>query len=202
MNIIIAGDGEVGFHLAEMLTKENHNITIVDPHHDLLKLIESHSDLLTIAGDSTSISVLESANVRKADLLISVVHDEKTNIVTTILGKKLGAKRTIARINNPEFLSNENKELFQSLGVDVLVCPERIAAKEIVNLLSLTAAIEIFEFSEGKLSLLLIKLDENAQVLNKTLDQISKENKHLHFRAIAIHRNSKTIIPKGHNKFL
>lgn len=96
MNIIIAGDGEVGFHLAKMLSGENHNITIVDPHQELLKLIESHSDLMTITGDSTSISVLEQANIRRADLLISVVHDEKINITTCVLGKKLGAKRTIA----------------------------------------------------------------------------------------------------------
>ena len=201
MNIIIAGDGEVGFYLAKMLSGENHNITIVDPHQELLKMIETHTDLMTITGDSTSISVLEQANVRKADLLISVVHDEKVNIVTCILGAKLGAKRTIARINNTEYLTAENRELMRSLGIEAMVCPERIASKELVKLLHQTAATEIFDFSEGRLSLFLIKLDGKALVLNKTLNQIATEYPKLNFRAVAIHRNNKTIIPKGNDKF-
>ncbi len=201
MNIIIAGDGEVGFHLAKMLSGENHNITIVDPHQELLKLIETHTDLLTITGDSSSIEVLEQANVRGADLLISVVHDEKINITTCAIGKKLGARRTIARINNVEYLTNENRELMRSLGIDSMVCPERIASKEIVKLIKQPAATEIFDFTDNKLSLLLIKLDEKALVLNKSLNQIASENPKLDFRAVAIHRNNKTIIPKGDDVF-
>lgn len=201
MNIIIAGDGEVGFHLAKMLSGENHNITVVDPHQELLKLIETHTDLLTITGDSCSISVLEQANVRKADLLISVVHDEKINITTCALGKKLGAKRTIARIDNVEYLTNENREIMRSLGIDSMVCPERIASKEIVKLLKQPAATEIFDFTDDKLSLILLKLEQGAKVIDKTLNQIAKENPKLDFRAVAIHRNGKTIIPKGDDNF-
>ncbi|MBE0661127.1 MAG: NAD-binding protein, partial [Bacteroidales bacterium] len=104
MNIIIAGDGEVGFHLAKLLSGEHHNITIVDPHEELLKMIESHTDLMVVTGDSTSLQVLESANVKRTDLIISVVHNEQINILTCILGKKLGAKRSIARIQNAEYL--------------------------------------------------------------------------------------------------
>jgi len=201
MNIIIAGDGEVGFHLAKMLSGENHNITVVDPHQELLKMIESHTDLLTITGDSSSISVLEQANVKKADLLISVVHDEKINITTCAIGKKLGARRTIARINNVEYLTNENRELMRSIGIDSMVCPERIASKEIVKLIKQPAATEIYDFTDNKLSLILLRLDEKAPVLNKTLNQIASENAKLDFRAVAIHRNQKTIIPKGDDMF-
>ena len=202
MNIIIAGDGEVGLHLAKELADENHDITIVDPHEDLLKMVESHTDLMTITGDSTSISVLQRANVKKADLLISVVHDEQINIITAILGKKLGAKKTIARVNSLENLSKENLDIYSSLGIDSLVCPEEIAANEIINLLKQTAATEIFEFSEGALSLFLIKLEENAPALRMSLNDIVKEHPHLNFRAVAIHRNSRTIIPKGDDMFL
>ncbi|MDP2424271.1 MAG: Trk system potassium transporter TrkA [Bacteroidales bacterium] len=202
MNIIIAGDGEVGFHLAKLLSAEHHNIRIVDPHQDLLKMIESHTDLIAITGDSTSISVLENANVRKADLLISVVHNEHINIVTCALAKKLGTKRTIARINNAEYLSKENQELLRSLGIDALVCPERIAAKEIVRLLQQTAATEIFDFSGGRLMLFLLKLNEKALVLNKTLTEIANENPNLRFRAVAIHRMGKTFIPRGEDQFM
>jgi len=201
MNIIIAGDGEVGFHLAILLSNENHNITIVDPHSDLLKLIESQTDLMTIAGDSTCISVLERAQIKRADLLISVVHDEQINLMTCIIGKQLGVKQTIARINNVEYLELKNSELLRNLGVDHMVCPERLAAEEIVSLLEQTGATETFEFSDGKLSLFLIKLEQNALVVGKTLDQIASEFPFLNFRAVAIHRNSKTIIPRGSDEF-
>ncbi len=202
MNIIIAGDGEVGFHLAKMLHNENHNITIVDPHEDLLKMLESHTDILTITGDCTSISVLNKAKVNKADLMITVLHDEQTNLISCILAKQLGAKRTIARINNTEYLQSGPRELFKKQGVDELVCPESIAADEIIALLKQTAATEIYNFSHGRLSLFLIKLDENALVLNKTLNDVARENPYLDFRAVAIHRKGTTIIPNGDDKFM
>jgi len=197
MNIIIAGDGEVGLYLAQELANENHDITIIDQHEDLLKMVESHTDLMTVMGNPTCISVLKNANVSKADLLISVVHNENINLVTAMLGKQLGAKSTIARINNLENLSKENLQIFKNLGIDSLVCPEDIAAQEIISLLKQTAATEIFDFSDGKLSLFLIKIEENAPVVNKTLNQIAEEYPKLQFRSVAIHRNSETIIPKG-----
>ncbi|MBN3035425.1 MAG: Trk system potassium transporter TrkA [Bacteroidales bacterium] len=202
MDIIIAGDGEVGFYVAKLLRDENHNITIVDPREELLKMVESQTDLLTITGDSTSISVLNRARVRKADLLIAVLHEEETNLLTCILGKKLGVRRTIARINNTEYLEPENREILKQLGIDELVCPERIAADEIIDLLKQTAATEIFNFSQGRLSLFLIKLDEHALVINKTLNEIASEYSHLDFRAVAVHRNGKTLIPRGNDRFL
>lgn len=202
MNIIIAGDGEVGFHLAKMLHDENHDITIVDPHEDLLKMLESHTDILTITGDSTSVSVLHKAKVNKSDLFISVLHNEQTNLVACMLAKKLGARQTIARINNTEYLIPSTREIFRQQGIDELVCPESIAADEIIDLLKQTAATEIYNFSHGRLSLFLIKLDENALVLNKTLNQVATENPQLDFRAVAIHRKSNTLIPGGDDVFL
>lgn len=193
----------MGLHLAQELTSlENQNITIVDPHEDLIKQVESHTDLLAITGDSTSIEVLQNANVKKADLLISVLHDERINLLTAALGKQLGAKKTIARINNLEYLKPENEVRFRNMGIDALVCPEDIVSKEIADLLNQTAATEVFDFSGGKLFLFLIKLEENAPVVNKTLNDIVSMFPHLDFRAVAIHRNSKTIIPKGDDKFL
>ncbi len=202
MNIIIAGDGEVGFHLAKMLHDENHDITIVDPHEELLQMLESHTDIMTITGDCTSVSVLNKAKINKADLLITVLHDEQINLISCILGKKLGAKRTIARINNTEYLSQGIKEIFRGQGVDELVCPESIAADEIIALLKQTAATEIYNFSHGRLSLFLIKLEENAPAVNKSLNDIANEFPTLDFRAVAIHRASQTIIPMGDDVFM
>lgn len=202
MNIIIAGDGEVGLHLAESLVNSNHNITIVDPHEDLLKMVESHADLMTINGSSTSISVLQRASVRKADLLISVVHDEHINLMTCILGKKLGAKKVVARVNTMENLSIENRQIYQELGIDALISPEDVAAQEIISLLKQSAATEVFDFSEGRLQLFMIKLEASAPVVDKTLNEIANEYRSLNFRAVAIHRNRKTFIPRGEDRFM
>lgn len=202
MNIIIAGDGEVGLHLAESLVNSNHNITIVDPHEDLLKMVESHADLMTINGSSTSISVLQRASVRKADLLISVVHDEHINLMTCILGKKLGAKKVVARVNTMENLSIENRQIYQELGIDALISPEDVAAQEIISLLKQSAATEVFDFSEGRLQLFMIKLETSAPVVHKTLNEIANEYRSLNFRAVAIHRNRKTFIPRGEDRFM
>jgi len=197
MNIIIAGDGELGFHLAKLLSKEKHNITIVDPHKDLLEMLEALSDLMTIAGDSTSFEVLKSANVHKADLLIAVVHDEQVNLLTAMIGKKLGAKKTIARVNTVEYLRTENASNFKELGVDYMVCPERIAANEIVRLLQHTITTGVYDFSDQKLSVFLVKVEEHFQLIGKKLEDLALENPNLSFRAVAIERNYNTIIPTG-----
>ena len=147
MNIIIAGDGEVGFYLAKSLTELKHNITVVDPNSELLKRLEKDTDLLTIAGSSTSPQVLSDANVGDCDLFLAVLHDESINLISCVLAKKLKAKKTVARITNAELLLPKHRDMFRDLGVDEMVCPERIAAKEITNLLNNSVATEFFDFS-------------------------------------------------------
>lgn len=202
MNIIIAGDGEVGFYLAQALVNSNHNITIVDPHEELLKLVETHADLMTIVGESNSVAILKQANVAKADLVISVLHSEPINILTAILAKKLGAKYTIARVNTLQNLNLDNQKIYNDLGIDVLLSPEDIAGHEVVKLLQQPAAIEIFELSEGKLLVILIRISPEASVVNKSLNDIALLYKNLDFRAVAIHRKDDTFIPDGNSVFL
>jgi trk system potassium uptake protein len=197
MNIIIAGDGEVGFHLAKLLSSENHNITIIDPHTDFIKLVENENNILAVTGDPTNISVLRENDVKRADLFVAVVHEEKTNILSASLAKQLGAKKTIARIANPEYLIPQNAAYFNSFGIDHLVCPERLAADEIVSLLNQSGAIEIFNFSQGQLSLVLIKIPKDSEFTDKSIDEINILQPELIFRIVAMHRKSKTIIPKG-----
>lgn len=201
MDIVIAGDGEVGLHLAEALVRSNHNITIVDPHEELLKMVESHADLMTITGDSTSTSVLQRANVKKADLVISVVHDEHINLLTGILAKKLGAKKVIARVNTMENLSPEVWRMYQDLGIDGLLSPEDIAAQEITSLLKQNASLETYDFSGGKLQLFMVKLESGAEILGKTVDEVSDQYQHLDFRIAAFHRRQNTFIPQGDDVF-
>ncbi len=197
MNIVIAGDGEVGFHLAKSLSDLNHNITVVHPHSALLQKLVNESEIGAVNGDSTSFEVLHRAEVHNCDLLLAVLHDESINIITCILGKKMGAKRTVARVSNVEYLQTNNKMMFRSLGVDEMVCPERIATKEIINLLNHSIATEFFDFSNGLLSMYLIRLDENASVINKTMREIVLEYPEIEVRIVAILRNNETIIPNS-----
>ena len=201
MDIIIAGDGEVGLHLAEALVRDNHNITIVDPHEELLKMVESHSDLMTITGDSTSTSVLRRANVSHTDLVISVLHDEHINLLTAIIAKKLGAKKVIARVNTMENLSPEVWRMYQDLGIDGLVSPEDIAAQEIISLLKQNASLETYDFSGGKLQLFMVKLESEAEIIGKSVEEVTEQYQHIDFRIAAIHRRQNTFIPQNYTVF-
>lgn len=201
MKIIVAGAGEVGTHLAKMLSNENHDIVVIDPEENNLKGIEN-LDLLTVQGSATSFSILKEANIRKADLFIAVTRHEDTNITAAMLSKKLGAKKTIARIDNKEFLFPSNKEYFENIGIDYLIYPENIAVRELVNLVSQSGTVDFFDFSGGKLSLFVIKLEENAPLINQTLLQATNNgSSDLEYRAVAITRNSQTIIPRGVDTF-
>ena len=201
MNIIIAGDGEVGVHLAQSLTELDHNITVVDPHSELLKRLESETDLLTITGDSTSPQVLKDANVADCDLFLSVLHEESINLVTCILAKKLKAKKTVARITNAELLSPKHREMFRDLGVDEMVCPERIAAKEITNLLNNSEATEFFDFSGGLLTMYVIRLDAGSPVSGHNVKELTQLHPDLQVRVVALLRNGNTIIPHSDTVF-
>ena len=195
MNIIIAGDGEVGFYLARSLTDLDHNITVVDPHSELLKRLEKETDLLTIAGSSTSPQVLADANVGDCDLFVAVLHDESINLMSCVLAKRLKAKRTVARISNAELLAPKHRDMFREIGVDELVCPERIAAKEITNLLNNSVATEFFDFSGGLLTMYLIRLDSDSPVTGLSMQQLVQTYNTLQARIVAILRNGETIIP-------
>ncbi|PLX14962.1 MAG: Trk system potassium transporter TrkA [Marinilabiliales bacterium] len=201
MNIFIAGDGEVGFYIAEALVNSNHDITIIDPHEELLKMVEAHTDLLTIVGESNSVGVLKQAGVDKADLVISVLHDETVNIITSILAKKLGAKNTIARVNTLQHLSKENVNVYKELGIDYMISPEDISGHEVVNLIKNPQVYDMFNLSNDKLSVYLIKIEDSAPVANKTLVEIAEEHGPLNFRAIAINRDQSSFIPTGDSSF-
>src|SRR5690554_309549 len=139
MKIIIAGAGEVGFHLAKLLSYESQEITLIDTNKESLTYADNHLDIKVIKGDSTSIAILKEARIAESDLLIAVTSSETTNITICVLAKQLGANRTIARISNTEFISHKDEIGFDKLGIDELISPESLAASEIeyclINLL-------------------------------------------------------------------
>jgi trk system potassium uptake protein TrkA len=201
MNIIIAGAGEVGTHLAKMLSIEYHDIIVIDPDAEKLAQLSASADLLVVEGSATSIAALKEANIKKADLFVAVTSSENANILSATLAKRLGAKKVIARIDNNEYLLPNNKEIFLNLGVDSLIYPEKLAAKEVISLLGHTSTTEFVDFSGGKLSLAFMRLEEDAPVIDLTLLQTIKENENLEFRAVAIAREGETIIPRGSDQF-
>jgi trk system potassium uptake protein TrkA len=201
MRIVIAGAGEVGAHLAKMLSNENHEIILIDPEEASLKPIESTLDVLTYHGSATSIKILQDILQKKTDLFIAVTHSEDTNITSSILAKRFGALKTIARIDNLDYLEPTTLEYFKALGIDSLIYPELIAAREVLGLMQETGTTEYMEFSGGKLSMFVQRLDEDSPIVNKSLQEIALTQKSDQYRAVAIKRNDKTVIPRGNEQF-
>lgn len=202
MKIIIAGAGEVGFHLAEQLTNERQDIIIIDLDDERLNYASSHLDVHTVKGSSTSYRILNSANVAKADLLISVTSSEATNLATCIIAKKLGANKTIARIDNTEYLTDTETLSLKDIGIDELISPESLAARELKRLLRAAAITDTFEFDNGMLTLVGINIDEDGFLANKTIKETTHLNPDQNFITVCILRDGETIIPHGNTKFL
>lgn len=196
MKIVIAGAGEMGSHLARMLSGHGHEIDIIDPDGKLLAEVSSLADVVAVEGDSTEFGVLRRASVRKCDLFIAVNHEENDNIVAAMMAKKLGARKSIARIDNNEYLEPNNKEMFIDMGIDYLFYPEKVAANEVINLLGHTSTTEYVDFSSGKLSLVVFRLEASSPLVGTLLTGFDEEQAQLNFRTVAITRGGQTIIPR------
>ena len=202
MRIVIAGAGEMGSHLAKMLSGNGHDITIVDKDPKALDVVGSLADIITVEGDSTAFATLRKASVRKCDLFIAVNHEENDNVVAATLAKQLGAKKSIARIDNEEYLEPNNKEIFIEMGIDYLFYPEKVAASEVINLLGHTSTTEYVDFSSGKLSLVVFRLDPASSLIGRKLSGFSEEEGLLAYRTVAISRGGQTIIPRPDECFM
>ena len=200
MNIVIAGAGDVGFHLAELLVTENQNIVLIDNDQDVLDYAGSHLDVLTVRGDATSIATLETARVDTADLLLAVTTSEQTNMMSAILSKKMGAGRVIARVDNEEYLECDGEKTICSLGIDQLISPRQLASIEIERLIKKCSFTDIYDFEKGKLSLVGITLASNSPLIGRKLGEIEGLSDREEMQLIAILRGAQTIIPRGHTE--
>ena len=201
MRVIIAGVGNVGYHLAKLLCEEGQDIVLIDTQAEKLKQAANQVDAGTIRGNSTSYSVLEEAGVSEADLLIAATNSEDANIATAIIAKHLGAKRTVARISNTEFIYQKDKLNLKHLGIDDIISPESLAAREIKRLLKEVAVTDSFEFQKGLLQLIGVNIDENSPLKGKSMLDVAKLNPDQTFMTVAILRENETIIPYGDTKF-
>ncbi|TMU50869.1 Trk system potassium transporter TrkA [Flagellimonas algicola] len=203
MKIIIAGAGEVGFHLAKLLSYEAQAITLIDTDKESLTYADNHLDIRVLRGDATSIEVLRDAKVQSSELVIGVTASETTNLTLCMLAKQLGCKRTIARISNTEFMDNRELIKFDELGIDELISPEELAATEIQLLLNQSAFNDTYEFEGGLLTMIGVFLPKAAPFVGKMVKEAAKIFPELHFMPIALQRMGTqfTLIPRGDTIF-
>jgi len=203
MKIIIAGAGEVGFHLAKLLSYESQEITLIDPNKKSLAYADTHLDIRVVKGDATSISILKEARVDLCELFIAVTSSETTNITVCVLAKQLGAQKTIARISNTEFIHYKDEVGFTKFGIDELISPEALAASEIELSLKQSSFDENYEFEDGALTMAGLTLSRSASFVGKTVKEAADIFPEIHFVPIAIQRfgTQYTIIPRGDTKF-
>ena len=200
MKIIIAGSGEVGSHLAKLLSYESQEITLIDSNDEKLTFPNSKLDIRVVQGDCTSISTLNKANVTEADLFVGVTASEAVNLTACYLAKQLGAKKTIARISNPELKENENIN-FSNLGISELISPEILTSKEINMAINRAEFTDPFEFDDGALITLGLSATHTSTFVGKTVVEAAEIFPETHFFPISIKRGEKTIIPRGNTVF-
>ena len=200
MKIIIAGAGEVGSHLAKMLSNEDQDIILLDSDQERLEMIDANYNLMTCNGSTSSFATLKQLGISSTDLYVAVTPYESRNITSCAIAKKLGARKTVARIDNYEFLLPKNTAIIKELGVDQLIYPELLAAEEINLSLSHNWARYWGELHGGKLLMIGVKLHQNSPLLNLMLMELPVENHDFHVAAIK--RNNETIIPTGRDQLL
>ena len=198
MKIIIIGAYAIGTHLARLLSRNNDDITIIDDDGERLAQIGSDFDLMTMEASPSSINTLTDAGVAAADLFISVTPSQSLNINTCIIAHALGARKTVAKISDAEFTAEDKKEFFKRLGIDELIYPEILAARDIISGLKMSWVRQRWDVHDGALEMLGIKLREACEILNKPLREISGPNDPYH--VVAIKRGTDTIIPGGNDK--
>ncbi|MBQ3672887.1 MAG: Trk system potassium transporter TrkA [Paludibacteraceae bacterium] len=200
MRIIIAGAGDVGTHLAKLLSRENMEISLLDENPERLGDLSANYDMLTKAGNPTSIHDLKEIGVKDCDLFISVTPHETENMTACLIANSLGAKRTLARIDNYEYLLPENKKFFEQMGLNHLIYPEVLAANEIEESLRTNWMRYHLQLCQGALELCIIKVRNTAKIIGQTF--ASGAYSHGKYRIVAIKRDQLTLIPRGQDVVL
>ena len=200
MKIVIAGAGEVGTHLAKLLSNEEQDIILLDSDQSRLDVINDNYNLMTWNGSTSSFEALRDVGVSSSDLYIAVTPYETRNITSCAIAKRLGAKKTIARIDNSEFLREKNGRILKEIGVDNLIYPEDLAADEIARSLAHNWASYWGELHDGKLLLIGVRLHNDNVLINHQLKDLPVKTHDFHVAAIK--RNNMTIIPRGNDEIL
>jgi len=202
MKIIIAGAGEVGSYLAHMLANEAQDTYLIDNNKKRLDKAKQHNDILGLEGDAKNTKTLIEAGVASCDLLIAATSSEETNLLICILGKKLGAKKTISRISNFEEIGGNMRTLYKEIGVDHVISPVEIAAKEIKQLIKHEAFLDNYDFEGGKLSVFSIQLTKESPMVGNCVLDSKYFNNNLSFKPVSILRKGETLMVQARTEFI
>lgn len=197
MKIIITGAYAIGTYLARLLSRNREELTIIDDDEERLERIGSDYDLLTLHGSPSSVKTLKEAGASGADLFIAVTPNENENINSCIIAHALHAKKTVAQVNDAEYMENNVHKMYQELGVDELIYPEMLAARDINNGLKMSWVRQRWDVHDGALVMLGIKLRESCEILNQPLRELCGPDDPYH--VVAIKRGGETIIPGGND---
>ncbi|MCI6161026.1 MAG: Trk system potassium transporter TrkA [Prevotellaceae bacterium] len=195
MKIIIAGAYAIGRHLARLLSRNNHDIVLMDEKEENLDNLDGDVDVLTFHASPTSVKALKEVGADDADLFIAVTPDESKNVSSCALATALGAKKTVSKVNNYEYMSPDLREIFGKVGITSIVFPEMLAARDITNGLKMSWVRQRWDVHNGALVMLGIKLRAECEILNEPLKNISGPDDPFHI--VAIKRGEETIIPRG-----
>ena len=201
MKIVIIGSGDVGFDLSTMLSREKHDVIVIDQDKNALVKASENNDILTLHGSGTSASDLLKAGVDKADLVISATNIDEINMVASMLSKRLGAKKVIARIRSEEFIAPGAPIVPSDVGIDSVINPELSVASEILQLVKRSAASDIVDLANRQMQVIGIRLDHDSPIIGIDIESYALQNKNIDFRVVAILRGGITLIPKISDKF-
>jgi trk system potassium uptake protein len=197
MKVVVVGAGEVGSHIAERLSKEGHNVTVIEKNREKGQLLSARLNALVVQGSGASAEVLEQAGIGKADLFIAVTDQDEVNLVACILARERGTRRIVARIRSMEYTTSEWTQNAQKLGIDLLINPQKVVAEEIYRIVSYTAASEAAEFADGRVVFLGYMIGRDSPLKGITLKRLAGIRGIYRMLITAIARKHETIIPRG-----
>jgi len=200
MRVVVIGAGEVGFDVARILAQEQHDVSVIDNDPEVIQRVQASLDVMAVQGSGTSASILEEAGIRDADMLIAVTAIDEVNIIACMMADRLDVPTTIARTRSDELTRTQSVLKAQDFGIDLVIHPEESAAAEVVRLIRRASATDLLTFAEGRLHMVGIRLDEDAPVIGKTLQDVAQEHPEITFRIKAIARGIRTILPRGDEK--
>jgi trk system potassium uptake protein TrkA len=197
MRTIVIGAGEVGYHIAERLSREGHEVVVIEQDAAVRVRVQDELDVMTVEGSGSSPRVLEEAGVREASLLIAVADIDEVNVAACLLAKEYGVATRIARVRDPDFSESEFLDRGKRLGIDLLINPNIVVADEILDLIKTPAAAEVGKFAEGRVLMLGVQIPPRAPILDRPLRLLRSFHAATPFLIVAVMRDGKLILPDG-----
>ncbi len=194
MKAIIIGAGKVGFSIAQLLSKEDHDVVIIEQSSERQEILEETLDVQVIGGSGSSTSVLEAAGVRSADMLLAVTEHDELNMVSCLLGKKYGVKTTVARVRNPEYLEVRDFDFKEAIGIDLIINPERVTALEIAKIVSHPEAMNVDFYAMGKVQMLELEIKKESPLVGKKIKELDTA---IPYNIVCIEHQQKILVPWG-----